>query len=102
MRAIIAACAVALMSSTAFAQVPCGPRKAVEKTLQQKYGEALIAYGKARGEGQGEVQGWIEIWASPERHFTFVFRKEGQEISCIIGGGDELTFKAVQVGGDDT
>lgn len=102
MKPIIAACVVALMTSTAFAQVPCGSRKVVEKNLQEKYGEALIAFGKANGEGEGEVQGWIEIWASPKRTFTLVFRQEGKEKSCIIGGGDELTFSTPKASGDDT
>lgn len=48
MKPIIAACVVALMTSTAFAQVPCGSRKVVEKNLQEKYGEALIAFGNIK------------------------------------------------------
>ena len=98
MRPIIAAFAVALMTSTAFAQVQCGSRKMVEKNLQEKYGEALIAVGKAGG--GGEVQGWLEVWASPKRTFTLIFREEGKEVSCIIGVGDELTFRAPKASGD--
>ncbi len=100
MRPIIAAFAVALMTSTAFAQVQCGSRKMVEKNLQEKYGEALIAVGKAGGGGEGEVQSWLEIWASPKRTFTLIFREEGKEVSCIIGVGDELTFRAPKASGD--
>lgn len=101
MRPIVAALAVALTCGVAHSQAVCAPRKAVEKNLAQKHGQALIAFWEEQGEGQ-EIQGWAEIWASPDREVTFIYRKAGEETSCIVGGGRNITFRAPKIGGDDT
>ncbi len=74
---------LALLASTASAQIPCGERDVIVAQLGSKYGETRRSYGTTVLNG---VVLLIETWASESGSWT-ILRTRPDGVTCLLGAG---------------
>lgn len=84
MRWFCVACAFALMTTTAWAQQPCGPTPALLKMISEKYHEDAIGGGTAQ---DGKVV--ISTFANAETGSWTIIVSGADGNSCIIAAGSD-------------
>lgn len=89
MRKLLLACAVMIsvsLTTTAYAQMQCGPRKFITDQLKQKFHESSGGLGLSNGI-------LFEIWAAPDTGTFTILTTTPRNISCIVAAGKNWSFR---------
>ena len=75
-----------VVSTTANAQMQCGPRKLITQQLETRFQESSGGLGLAGGV-------LFEIWSSPKTGTFTILSTTPQHISCIMAAGKDWSFR---------